>query len=170
MDTLLNGLLRYSRLGRVVLTIQRIEMGPLLNEIVAAMKYQIDDAKARVVIGELPDSLGDRAQASQVFANLFDNALKYRSPHRALKITVEGRVENGMSVYSVADNGIGIAKDHQAKVFEIFHRLDPMTTQGEGLGLSIAQRVLERQRGKIWVESAAGEGSIFHVSLPSAES
>jgi PAS domain S-box-containing protein len=170
MDTLLSGLLRYSRLGRVVLTIQRIEMTPLIGEITAAMKFQIDEAKASVAVGALPDSIGDRAQASQVFANLFDNALKYRSPERPLKITVKGRVESGMAIYSVADNGIGIAKDHQAKVFEIFHRLDPTSTPGEGLGLSIAQRVLERQRGKIWVESEPGQGSVFFVSLPSAES
>ena len=79
---------------------------------------------------------------------------------------MSGRVKAGQAIYAVADNGIGIAPEHQAKIFEIFHRLNPGAPGGEGLGLTIAQRVLERQKGKIWVESADGSGSTFHVSLP----
>jgi len=168
MDSLLNGLLQYSRLGRVALSIRPLDMNAQLAEILAAMKFQLDEAKAEVRIEPLPACLGDSAHTSQVFANLLDNALKYRSPDRPLRVVVKGRVENGQAVYSVADNGIGIAPEHQAKVFEIFHRLNPDIAGGEGLGLTIAQRVLERQKGRIWVESAVETGSCFHVSLPAA--
>ena len=169
METLLAGLLRYSRLGRVALSIKPINMNGLLAEILAAMKFQLDEAKAEIRVEPLPTCLGDNVQTSQVFANLLDNALKYRDPSRPLRVVVRGVIRDGQAVYEIADNGVGIAPEHQAKVFDIFHRLNPESTSGEGLGLTIAQRVLERQKGKIWVESRPGEGSTFFVSLPAIE-
>ena len=170
MEALLAGLLRYSRLGRVALSVRPLNVGGLMEDLVAATRFQLDQARAEVDIGPLPTCQADHVQTGQVFANLLDNALKYRDPARLLRVTIRGEVKGDQAVYTVQDNGVGISAEHQSKIFEIFHRLNPDDTPGEGLGLTIAQRVLERQRGKIWVESRRGEGSTFFVSLPALES
>lgn len=166
MDSLLSGLLRYSRLGRLTFNLQPLDMNTLLAGVVQALRFQTEQAGAVLQLEPLPDCIGDQIQIGQVFSNLIDNAIKYRHPERPLHVTIRGQVENGRAIYQVADNGIGIDPQHQAAVFEIFHRLDPDASSGEGLGLTIAQRSLDRQNGKIWVQSSAGNGSTFFVSLP----
>ena len=169
MDALLNGLLKLSRSGRAALTIDSLDMNELMAQVVDACKFQIKDAGAELDIGDLPPCKGDAVQVNQVFSNLLGNALQYLDPERPGAIRIGGRVEGERSIYFVEDNGVGIAPAHRQSIFEIFHRLDPAKSKGEGLGLTIVQQILGRLSGYIWVESKLGEGSRFYVALPSVQ-
>jgi signal transduction histidine kinase len=167
MDVLLSGLLRLSRMGRITYSIKLLDMNNLISNILETHEYKIMEKKVTFNVEELPQCRGDSDQINQVFSNLLDNALKYLDSNREGIIRISGKKEDEHIVYCLEDNGIGIAERHQDKVFEIFHRLDPGdSVVGEGLGLAIVRKILDRHDGKIWVESESGEGSKFFVSLP----
>jgi signal transduction histidine kinase len=166
MDGLLSGVLKLSRVGRAPLTIRQLDMNRLMADIVASMQFAVGQAGAVVEVEALPQCQGDQMQITQVFSNLLDNALKYLEPNRLGRIRVSGREDSTQAVYSVEDNGLGIAEEHQQSIYQIFHRLNPHIGNGEGLGLTIVRRVIDRHRGKIWVESTPGQGSTFFVALP----
>ena len=166
MNVLLNGLLELSRLGRVELKIQKIDMNSLMSDVSGIFEFQLKDAGAKLDISELPPCEGDEDQLNQVFSNLIGNALKFLDTGQAGIIEVTGHQKHGQSVYCVEDNGIGINPNNIDSIFEMFHQLRPGKSPGEGLGLTIVQKAVERHNGKIWVESEPGKGSRFFVSLP----
>jgi signal transduction histidine kinase len=166
IDTLLKGLLKVSRLGRATLTIEKLNMKDLMAKVVESFEFQTRKAGVKLEVGRLPQCQGDRVQINQVFSNLIGNALKYLDPERPGIIRISGRKEDNKAVYTVEDNGIGIAPEHHEAVFQIFQRVDPRASSGEGLGLTIVRHILERHGGKTWLESELGRGSRFHVSLP----
>lgn len=168
MNTLLNGLLRLSRIGTAQINPTAINMNALVGEILNGLHFKIRESNIDIAVdGSLPSCRGDFTLINQVFANLVDNAVKYRHPERPCCIRIRGRREDRRSVYEVEDNGIGIAPEHQEKVFDIFHQLNP-GIGGEGLGLTIVRRVLERQDGHIQIRSEAGSGTVLTVTLPGA--
>jgi PAS domain S-box-containing protein len=166
IDSLLSGLLRLSRLGREALDIQDLDMNEILTDIAHTLEFSIKNLQISLEVADLPHCQGDRTQINQVFSNLIDNAIKYRDPGRPCVIRITGGTENGEAIFCVEDNGIGIAREDQPKVFEIFQRLETNTSAGEGLGLSIVRRILDRHSGKIWLESEPSKGSRFCLSLP----
>ncbi len=166
IDMVLAGLLRLSRLGRASLKFELIDMDKMISEIIDTMKYQLEKAAVNLKISPLPPCMGDKSQLNQVFSNLIDNAAKYLDKSISVEIKISGYKDDRQVVYSIMDNGIGIDKRHQDIIFEVFHRLDPDKIDGEGLGLTIVKRILDRHNAKIWVESDLGKGSTFYVSLP----
>ena len=167
MDAIINGLLRLSRAGRMVLRTESLDMDQLLQSAAASMAFQFQSAEGDLQVEALPTCQADPVAVAQVFSNLLDNAIKYRDPARPLKVRVHGGLEGRMAHYTVEDNGLGIPVDQQDRIWEIFQRLDPTgPTPGEGLGLTLVRRMVERNGGRIWVESPHGVGCRFHVELP----
>jgi signal transduction histidine kinase len=129
------------------------------------MKYQLQQAEVKLDVSELPSCTGDRIQINQLFSNLLDNSIKFLDPKRQGIINISGGTQDKQSVYRIEDNGIGIAPEHHGKIFEIFHKLS-LSVEGEGIGLSEVQRIIDRHNGKILIESEKGKGSKFTVYLP----
>ncbi len=170
MSSLLAGLLQVSRVGTKEVEIKPLDINRMMHDIRHSIEFQIKEVGAELAIEELSNCLGDGDMVNQAFSNLIGNALKYLDLERKGKIHISGRTEDGMSIYCVEDNGIGIAPEHQDNIFELFHRLDPADTAGgEGLGLTIVTRILDRLNGNITVESELGKGSKFFISLPTVK-
>lgn len=169
IDALISGLLRLSRLGRAALKIERLDVKGIIADVLCAIEYHIKAKGITLVVEDLPVCWGDETQINQVFSNLIDNAIKFLDPGRPGVIKVSGVKEADRALYCVEDNGKGIAEENRERVFEIFYRHDPGAASGEGLGLTIIRRILDRHHGKIWIESEPGRGSKFFVSLPAGE-
>jgi PAS domain S-box-containing protein len=168
MDSLLSGLLDYCRLGTAAMNVKSIDMNTIMADVSGNMEYQIKEAKAKVDIEPLLTCLGDPSQINRVFTNLLANALKFLDESRPGRIRIYSTSLNDQSIYCVEDNGIGIAPEHQEEIFEMFYELEPEKRKGDGLGLTIVKRIIDRHNGRIWVESEKGKGSKFLVSLPNA--
>jgi len=167
MDRLIGAMLKVSRLGRLELRTESVDMDRLMSDLCDTMAFQIREAEAEIRAGKLPQCQGDREQLSQVFSNLLENALKYRAPGRKPVIEIKGTAGNGVAEYSVKDNGIGITeKEAEERIWTLFYRADPKgSVKGEGIGLTAAKRIVERHGGKISAAAVQGGGAEFTVRL-----
>jgi signal transduction histidine kinase len=167
---LIGGLLRLSRLTRTELRPEPLDMDRLVQAVAAAMEHQIGEAGAEFRREPLPACRGEAGQIGQVVSNLLDNALKYRDPSRPPRIRVSGTAQGAEAVYCVEDNGIGIKPEFLDKIWSVFVRLDPRgSLPGEGLGLTVVRRIIQRHGGRTWVDSTPGQGSRFYFALPNGD-
>jgi PAS domain S-box-containing protein len=166
MQDLICGVLAYSRVDSRSRPFTPTAFLDVFNDVVALLESSIQDAGGQVTCGDLPVVMGDRSQFVQLMQNLIGNGLKYhgdRSPH----VHVSAERNGNEWTFSVRDNGIGIEAKFYERVFEIFKRLhDQKEYPGTGIGLAVCRRVVNRHGGRIWVESEAGKGSVFHFTLP----
>lgn len=166
MDTLLKGLLRLSRIGRAAMNIVTLDINEVIKNVISTFEFQIKSAEINLEIGKLVPCAGDNVLITQVFTNIIGNAIKYLKTDAVGQIKISSNIISGQSIYCIEDNGIGIAFEHQTKIFELFHRLEPGKTEGEGLGLTIVKQILSRLDGDIKVESEVGVGSKFYIFMP----
>lgn len=176
---IIDSLLRLARVGRVELRSQRVPVAQIVRDVIDAMRATITAKGARVTAHPLQDAWGDATAIEQVFANLIGNAVNYLDSSR------QGMIEIGMveregtatppgkdaaaaatRTYYVRDNGLGIPRAALPRVFSAFQRHHGQVAAGEGVGLALVRRIVERHRGHIWFESVEGQGSTFYVELP----
>jgi signal transduction histidine kinase len=171
---IIDALLRLSRAGRVEYQWQEVDLSATVGKIVDALHDSITAKKAQVAVGELPPAWGDPTALEQVFANLIGNAVQYLDPDRPGRIEIDGAAPDGaglppgLRVYRVRDNGLGIPEAYHQRMFTAFSRFHAGSAQGEGIGLALVRRMVERHGGRIWLESAPGVGTTFFVALPAA--
>lgn len=168
MDRLIVDLLNYSRIGRQGAPFEELELGGILAEAMANLGMVIVEAQAEIVLPEhLPMVQGCRTELVRLFQNLIANAIKYAAADRPSRVEVACRDDGDTWLLSVGDNGIGIPADSLERVFGLFQRLSaPDQTEGTGIGLAVCRKIVERHRGRIWVESEMGRGSTFFFALP----
>jgi light-regulated signal transduction histidine kinase (bacteriophytochrome) len=171
MQRLILDLLAYARVSSQAKSLQPTDTAVLLASVVAMMSKTIESSKAEIVSENLPMVSADEMQLGQVFQNLLGNALKFHG-ERAPRIQVRAEtIENGNTWrFSVADNGIGIDKENGGRLFQMFQRLHTREEyEGTGIGLAISKRIVERHAGRIWFDSAPGQGTTFYFTLPRPE-
>ncbi len=175
MEKLIQALLEYTRIETQGQDPTPTDAEAVLHDVLHSLLVDIEERGAEVVHDSLPTVLVDATQLGQVFQNLIGNALKFcenTSPHIHVTAERQGDTDDeaDMWVFSVQDNGIGIAPQYQARIFGVFERLHTDEEyEGTGIGLAICKRIVERHGGRMWVESDVGEGATFYFTLPVVE-
>jgi len=166
MKTMVQDLLVYSRVESRGRDFERIDCEQIFANVKIDLATAIRKSAATVTCGRLPTVMADQSQFTQLLQNLIGNAIKYRGDEPP-RVHVQAERDDGMWVFSVKDNGIGIDPEYFSKVFQMFKRLHTRDEYpGTGIGLSLCQRIVHRHGGKIWVESEAGSGSTFYFTIP----
>jgi light-regulated signal transduction histidine kinase (bacteriophytochrome) len=166
MQSLIVDLLAYSRIGRAGSSPGRVDCNAALETVVAGLGRQIEESGAVITHDSLPLTVYHERELVQLFQNLIGNAVKFRGadPPR-VHVGAERRDSGWM--FFVRDNGIGIDNRFKERIFQIFRRLHGRGQYpGTGIGLSICKKIVEAHGGRIWVESAPGEGSTFFFTIP----
>ncbi len=169
MQALLSDLLAYSRVSGRGKPLALVDAADVVEDAIANLRIAIREANAEVTRDALPTILADPVQLVQVFQNLIGNAIKFRDGGPPL-VHVSAERRGQAWIFSVRDNGIGIAAEHQERIFDPFQRLHERDKYpGTGMGLTISKRIVDRHGGRVWVESEPGKGSCFHFSILEAD-
>ncbi|MCS7022526.1 MAG: PAS domain-containing sensor histidine kinase [Gemmataceae bacterium] len=168
LSRIIDGLLRLSRAGRVEYRWQTVEVGQIAQRVVDAHRTVINQRQAAVAIQALPPAWGDPDAIEQILANLVSNALEALPPSGGGQITIgcQPADSEGYHTYYVADNGCGIDPSLLPRLFQPFQQQSASNRKGEGIGLAIVRRVIERLGGTISVESTLQQGTTFRFTLP----
>jgi light-regulated signal transduction histidine kinase (bacteriophytochrome) len=168
MGLLLEGLLDLAKLGRQDLSIRPTDLGSLAPQVIEELKLDVPNRQIEWILDPLPFAQCDRVLVKSIFTNLLSNAVKFTRLRECAIIRVSHRLEQGESVISVADNGVGFNMKYVDKLFGIFQRLHRSEDfPGTGLGLATVHRIIKKHGGRIWAEAELNSYAVFHFSLAS---
>jgi light-regulated signal transduction histidine kinase (bacteriophytochrome) len=168
IESLVKDLLAYMTVTQVEKPIEKVDANEALAGALANLGAAIAESGAEITYDHLPAVRVHGVHMQQLFQNLIGNSIKYRAPERRPVVHVTVKEQNGTWLFSVSDNGMGIAPEFKEQIFGLFTRLHSGEAYtGTGIGLAICQRIVERYDGRIWVESELGIGSTFFFAIPS---
>jgi len=170
MQTLVQDLLTLSRVGTRDKDLELVRLDVAVDRAVANLELAIRENGALVSHDELPEVVADSSQMMQLFQNLIGNGIKFKGAEPPRVCISAGRNGNGKEwTFSVRDNGIGFEPHYAERIFAVFQRLHSRDEyQGNGIGLAICRKIVERHQGRIWAESKPGSGSTFYFTMPAA--
>lgn len=169
MQTLINGLLTYSRVTTNAVPFAPVDLNNVAKEVLSDLEVRVEELKGSVDVGDLPTIEADPLQMRQLFQNLIGNALKFNKKDEAPVVKVHGQFSKGNDYYqlTIEDNGIGFDGQYADRIFGVFQRLHGRKEyEGTGIGLSVCKKIAERHGGSIEAKSRSGEGAKFIVTLP----
>jgi len=167
MQTLIKDLLTYTEAVDVCGELgQPVDCNEVCRTGLSNLASALEECRGKINIAPLPTVVAEPAHILQLFQNLIGNALKYRAKERHPQIDVAAERRDDGWVFSVRDNGIGIAPEYHDRIFGVFKRLHGRDVPGTGIGLAICKRIVEHYGGRLWLDSEAGQGSTFCFSLP----
>jgi len=166
LDAMTNDLLQYSRITSEKREVTSVNFEQVLEHVLTNLKVQIEENNAFITHDPLPILYGDEQLKVQLLQNIISNAIKYRSQETP-KIHISAKKEKNQYLFSIKDNGMGMSSKHLKQIFTIFKRLHTNEEyEGTGIGLAIAQKIVQQQGGQIWAESEPGKGSTFYFTIP----
>jgi signal transduction histidine kinase len=166
LDSMIKDLLEYSRVANKKRKFIDVDLNEVLKQTNLNLKLAIDDNNAEIIASQLPTLSGDEQLLIQLFQNLISNSIKYRSKENPI-IQISVNNELNQFIFSFEDNGIGISTKHLERIFTIFQRLHTREEyEGTGIGLAIAQKIVQQHGGQIWAESEPGKGTVIYFTIP----
>jgi PAS domain S-box-containing protein len=166
MNSLIHGLLDYSRITSTGKGFTVVSLNDVLKKVLSDLQATVEESGAQIKFEDLPSVKCDDLQIRQLFQNLISNSIKFRKLNEAPVISISAKRVGEKWQFTIADNGIGLDMKYKEKVFQIFSRLHSSDKyQGSGIGLSLCKRIVERHGGEIWLESKPGEGTTFYFTI-----
>jgi PAS domain S-box-containing protein len=165
MENLIHDLLAFSRIGVSSSKLKLVDVNKIFFRAIANLTVIIERNEAKVTHDSLPTVFGNDIHLEQLLQNLIENAIKYHN-QKPSKVHISAEQKDDHWIFSIKDNGIGIASENREIIFDMFHCLNRGTYKGTGIGLATCKKIVELYGGKIWVESKLNTGSIFYFTMP----